>query len=139
VSLTNRSAEDTRAFYQERIARYLLIYGCLGGGFVFFRLMGAATGTAGILSEVTQYNFWAHVVGVLSSFVGWLLVRSGRKGAPLGAGIAAIPTRDKRLVVRCGKASLTLTPAGKIIVRGEYVLTCANGVNRIQGGSVRIN
>ena len=48
-------------------------------------------------------------------------------------------TTDKRLVVRCGKASLTLTPAGKIILRGEYVLTRANGLNRIQGGSVQIN
>jgi hypothetical protein len=48
-------------------------------------------------------------------------------------------TLDKRLVVRCGKASLILTPAGKIIVRGEYVLTRAKGVNRIQGGSVQIN
>lgn len=46
---------------------------------------------------------------------------------------------EKRLVVRCGKASLTLTPAGKIILRGEYVLTRANGMNRIQGGSVQIN
>ena len=46
---------------------------------------------------------------------------------------------EKEIVLRCGKASITLTRAGKILIRGEYVLTRAAGVNRIQGGSVQIN
>ncbi|XXT19888.1 hypothetical protein WME94_57670 [Sorangium sp. So ce429] len=29
--------------------------------------------------------------------------------------------------------------AGKILIRGEYLLVRASGVNRIQGGSVQIN
>lgn len=45
----------------------------------------------------------------------------------------------KELVLRCGKASITLTQAGKILIRGAYVLTRSSGVNRIQGGSVQIN
>jgi hypothetical protein len=45
----------------------------------------------------------------------------------------------RELVLRCGKASITLTRAGKILVRGTYVLTRSSGVNRIQGGSVQIN
>lgn len=48
-------------------------------------------------------------------------------------------TADKEIVLRCGKASITLTRAGKILVRGAYVLTRSSGVNRIQGGSVQIN
>jgi hypothetical protein len=46
---------------------------------------------------------------------------------------------EDELVLRCGKASITLTRAGKILIRGAYVLTRSSGVNRIQGGSVEIN
>lgn len=46
---------------------------------------------------------------------------------------------DKEIVLLCGKSSITLTRAGKILIRGEYVLTRSSGVNRIQGGSVQIN
>jgi uncharacterized protein (DUF2345 family) len=48
-------------------------------------------------------------------------------------------TAEKEIVLRCGNASLTLTRAGKILIRGAYVLTRSSGVNRIQGGSVQIN
>jgi hypothetical protein len=44
-----------------------------------------------------------------------------------------------QLVLRCGKASITLTSAGKVLIQGEYVLSSASGVNRIRGGSVQIN
>ena len=40
---------------------------------------------------------------------------------------------------RCGKASITLTKAGKIILRSEYVLSRSTGANCIKGGSVQIN
>ena len=43
------------------------------------------------------------------------------------------------VVIRCGDASITLTRAGKILIRGNYVLTQSNGVNRILGGSVQVN
>ncbi|MGK4000770.1 DUF6484 domain-containing protein [Sorangium sp. So ce1024] len=46
---------------------------------------------------------------------------------------------EEELVLRCGEASITLTRAGKIILRGAYVLSRSSGVNRIQGGSVEIN
>ena len=48
-------------------------------------------------------------------------------------------TGKNEIVLRCGKASITLTRAGKIIIRGAYVLTRSSGVNRIKGGSVQIN
>lgn len=44
-----------------------------------------------------------------------------------------------RLTLQCGKASITLTESGKIILRGEYVSSHSSGVNRIKGGSVQIN
>jgi hypothetical protein len=45
----------------------------------------------------------------------------------------------EEIVLRCGKASITLTRAGKVLIRGEYVLSRSSGVNRIKGGSVQIN
>ncbi len=48
-------------------------------------------------------------------------------------------TGREEVTLRCGKASVTLTKAGKIIVRGTYLLSRSSGVNRIKGGSVQIN
>jgi hypothetical protein len=45
----------------------------------------------------------------------------------------------KEIVLKCGKASITLTRAGKVIIRGAYVLSRSSGVNRIKGGSVQVN
>jgi len=46
---------------------------------------------------------------------------------------------DREIVLKCGKASITLTRSGKIILRGNYLLSRSSGVNRIKGGSVQIN
>jgi Domain of unknown function (DUF6484) len=48
-------------------------------------------------------------------------------------------TAQDEIVLRCGKASITLTQAGKVLIRGEYLLSRSAGVNRIKGGSVQIN
>jgi hypothetical protein len=46
---------------------------------------------------------------------------------------------EEEIKLRCGQASITLTRAGKVIIRGTYVLNRSSGVNRIKGGSVQIN
>ena len=46
---------------------------------------------------------------------------------------------QKEIVLRCGKSSITLTRAGKVLIRGAYLLSRSSGVNRIKGGSVQIN
>lgn len=46
---------------------------------------------------------------------------------------------DREIVLRCGRASITLTRAGKILLRGAYLLSRSSGANRIKGGSVQIN
>jgi hypothetical protein len=43
------------------------------------------------------------------------------------------------VVLRCGKASITLRRDGKIAIRGVELLSRASGTNRIRGGSVAIN
>ena len=54
-------------------------------------------------------------------------------------GETLVLTGKKEIVLRCGKASLTLTRAGKVLLRGAYVSSRSSGVNRIKGGSVQIN
>jgi hypothetical protein len=46
---------------------------------------------------------------------------------------------QEEIVLRCGKSNITLTKAGKVLIRGAYLLSRSSGVNRIKGGSVQIN
>lgn len=43
------------------------------------------------------------------------------------------------VVLRCGKASITLRRNGRVVIRGTYVESRASGTNRIKGSSVLIN
>lgn len=43
------------------------------------------------------------------------------------------------ILLKCGEASITLRRDGKMILKGAYIETYAKGVNRIKGGSVKIN
>lgn len=46
---------------------------------------------------------------------------------------------DREIVLQCGKSSITLTKAGKILIRGAYILSRSSGVNKIKGGSIQLN
>jgi hypothetical protein len=48
-------------------------------------------------------------------------------------------TAEKEIVLRCGNASISLTRAGKILIRGAYLLSRSSGVNRVKGAAVQIN
>lgn len=45
----------------------------------------------------------------------------------------------EKIELECGDSSITLTRAGKIIIKGKYLLNESRGVNRIRGGSVQLN
>jgi hypothetical protein len=45
----------------------------------------------------------------------------------------------ERLVLRCGKATITLTRDGKVLIQGTYISSRSSGVNRLKGGSVQLN
>ena len=45
----------------------------------------------------------------------------------------------EEIVLRCGEASITLTRAGKILLKGNYLISRSSGANRIKGASVQIN
>jgi hypothetical protein len=48
-------------------------------------------------------------------------------------------TARRKITLQCGQSSITLHPNGKIILRGEYILSAAEGTNRMVGGQVEIN
>ncbi len=45
----------------------------------------------------------------------------------------------REMVLRCGKASITMTADGRVTIRGTQVLSRAEGPNRVQGASVQLN
>jgi uncharacterized protein DUF6484 len=75
------------------------------------------------------------------------LHEAGTNGLPGVSGHVEVDVDGQRLVVsakdqivlRCGKASITLTKEGKLILQGAYVSSQSSGVLRIKGGSVQIN
>ena len=54
-------------------------------------------------------------------------------------GSQLILSAEQEVLIRCGKSSITLTRAGKVLIRGAYLSSRSSGVNRIKGGSVQIN
>jgi hypothetical protein len=46
---------------------------------------------------------------------------------------------NREIVLQCGEASITLTSAGKVLLRGVYISSRSSGVNRVKGASVQIN
>jgi hypothetical protein len=46
---------------------------------------------------------------------------------------------EREIVLECGDASITLTRAGKVLIRGKYVLSQSSGYNRLKGAVIDIN
>jgi hypothetical protein len=88
-----------------------------------------------------------------------LMFVEGDRARPLAIGLIAQPDEapanrgpvaphlDERLtltaaseiVLQCGRASIVLTRAGKVLVRGAYLSLRSSGMQRITGASVQIN
>lgn len=72
--------------------------------------------------------------------VGCAQGRAGAQAAPATAGRERLVLQaDREIELRCGDASIVLTRAGKVLIRGTYVLTRSRGANRIKGAFVDIN
>ena len=46
---------------------------------------------------------------------------------------------EKEIVLRCGEASITLTRAGKVLIRGTYVVSRSTGANCVRGATIQLN
>jgi hypothetical protein len=79
------------------------------------------------------------IIGLLQPPQGTPASESGTALAAEIDGERLVFTAKQEIVLQCGQASLTLTKAGKVLIRGTYLLSRSSGVNRIKGGSVQIN
>jgi len=79
------------------------------------------------------------VMGVVRQAAGWPLADPPARVEVDADGQRLIVSAKEQMVLRCGKASITLTKAGKVLIEGSYVLSRSTGVNRIKGGSVQLN
>jgi hypothetical protein len=50
-----------------------------------------------------------------------------------------VVSAEREIVLRCGEASITLTRAGRVLIKGTYVLSRSSGHNKIKGAAVDIN
>jgi hypothetical protein len=48
-------------------------------------------------------------------------------------------TAHRKITLQCGLASITLHPNGKIVLRGQHILSASEGTNRVVGAQVEIN
>ena len=79
------------------------------------------------------------IMGVLRENTGWPLEVTPAQVEIDADGERMIVSAREQLVLRCGKASITLTKAGKVMIEGSYLLSRSSGVNRVKGGSVQLN
>jgi len=79
------------------------------------------------------------ILGCLPAREGWPLAERPGQVEVAADGERLIVSAQEQLVLRCGKASITLTKAGKVLIEGAYVSSRSSGVNRIKGGSVQLN
>jgi hypothetical protein len=124
-------------------------------GGVMIRLAGAAPVAALALTQVSSDQLaTAHAIGAQVLVV----AIDGDITRPVIIGIVGSPTKPSRkpttamvdgqrveltgqdeVVLKCGKASITLTKAGKVLITGTYLLSESKGSHRIRGASVQIN
>lgn len=79
------------------------------------------------------------IMGVLQGKEGWPIDHQPNQVEVDADSQRMIVSAKEQLVLRCGEASITLTKAGKVLIKGSYVLSRSSGVNRIKGGSVQLN
>ncbi|MCU6177043.1 hypothetical protein [Citrobacter cronae] len=48
-------------------------------------------------------------------------------------------TAQQKITLSCGKSRITLYPNGKVVIKGEYILSDSEGVNRMSGGRIEVN
>jgi hypothetical protein len=67
----------------------------------------------------------------------------GRVAAPARSGSAEpdelVLEAKKQLVLRCGAGSITIREDGRILIKGKDLVSHAQRLNRIKGGTVQIN
>jgi hypothetical protein len=79
------------------------------------------------------------VTGLLQQPSAWPLAEKPAQVEVDADGERLLLSARNQLVLKCGKASITLTREGKVLIQGSYVSSRSTGVIRIKGGSVQLN
>lgn len=79
------------------------------------------------------------ITGLLQQPAAWPLHEKPAQVEVQADGERLLLSAKQQLVFRCGKASITLTRDGKVLIQGSYISSRSSGVNRIKGGSVQLN
>jgi hypothetical protein len=79
------------------------------------------------------------ITGLLQQPAAWPLADKPAQVEVQADGERLMLDARQQLVLRCGKASITLTREGKVLIQGTYISSRSSGVNRIKGGSVQLN
>ncbi|SAK86971.1 hypothetical protein AWB81_04486 [Caballeronia arationis] len=102
-------------------------------------LRGAHIGREVLLMFETGDPMRPIIIGCLQADEAWPLDEAPAQVEADAYGQRLVVTAKEEIVLRCGQASITLTKAGKVLIRGTYVSSRSSGVNRIKGGSVQLN
>lgn len=102
-------------------------------------LHGAHIGQAVVLGFEMGDPARPIVLGLLRGTRAWPLEEPPAQVEVDVDGQRMVINAKEQLVLRCGKASITLTRTGKVLIEGSYVLSRSTGVNRVKGGSVQLN
>ena len=81
------------------------------------------------------------ILGVIQDQKG-ALSKIPSKPVPLRAEVddeRLLISAEREVVLRCGEASITLTRAGKVIIKGNYIISRSTGYNKIKGAAIDIN
>lgn len=83
----------------------------------------------------------AHVHGDPRPIIVGRLLEKASAEAPIVRvdGERLVLQAKRQIELRCGDASIVLTRAGKILIRGAYVLSRSRGANKVKGAFVDIN
>lgn len=79
------------------------------------------------------------IIGVLRGAGAWSPLPAPARVDVDVDGKRMVVSAKHELVLRCGRASITLDADGKVTIRGTQVVSHSSGVNRIRGGSVQLN
>jgi hypothetical protein len=139
---------------QERVRRIegvvigtLTGFDVAGTPLVRFAVLGGSESVAArSLTRVTADDLGAEVALLFEAGDPERPIIAGRVVAPEAADPKAASnaerlelTAGQEVTLRCGKASITLTSGGKVLIRGSYILSRSSGANKIKGGSVQLN
>jgi hypothetical protein len=102
-------------------------------------LHGAHIGASVVLAFERADPLRPVVLGIVRGSAAWPLAEPPGQVQVDADGQRLVVNAREQLVLRCGKASITLTKAGKVLIEGSYLLSRSSGVNRIKGGSVQLN